>query len=80
VFIKDLGVYERARIGVGEKEDTSELKKIHMFLFRTNEMDLNPKDPANPEARWVLKQEVAQLLTHEKDKEFFNCVLDSLTR
>jgi len=28
-------------------------------------------DPSNPEARWVEKSKIAALLTHEKDKEFF---------
>jgi hypothetical protein len=31
-------------------------------------------DPENPEARWVEKAKVAELLTHEKDKEFFRGV------
>jgi ADP-ribose pyrophosphatase YjhB (NUDIX family) len=70
-FVRELGTYERYRIGEDGGEDRSELKLITMFLFRTRERSLRPVDPDNPEARWVEKSEVARLLTHEKDKEFF---------
>ncbi len=65
-MIKELGSYERYRI-----EDESELKTIVMFLFRTHEKELKPIDPDNPEARWMDKERVADLLTHPKDKQFF---------
>ena len=70
-LIKELGSYERHRIGLDKPEDASELKKIHLFLFKTNQMLLKPRDANHPEARWVKKEEVAGCLTHEKDKEFF---------
>ncbi|HXN53756.1 MAG TPA: NUDIX domain-containing protein [Candidatus Acidoferrum sp.] len=70
-FIRELGTYERRKIGVDGGDDPSELKVITMFLFRTSEKSLKPVDPDNPEARWVEKSKVARLLTHEKDKEFF---------
>lgn len=75
-FIKELGTYERFKIPKDDKgENTSELKIIHMFLYTTNENDLKPIDPENPEARWVEPQQVADLLTHPKDKEFFLKIL-----
>jgi 8-oxo-dGTP pyrophosphatase MutT (NUDIX family) len=70
-LIRELGTYERYKIGVDGGDDRSELKAITMFLFRTREKSLRPVDPDNPEARWVEKGRVALLLTHEKDKEFF---------
>lgn len=70
-FIKDLGSYERFRIGVDGNEETSELKHITMFLYRAKEVEPHPTDPHNPEARWVSPGEVEALLTHPKDKEFF---------
>jgi ADP-ribose pyrophosphatase YjhB (NUDIX family) len=73
-FIRELGTYERHRIGVNGGEDRSEWKVITMFLFRTSEKSLKPVDPDNPEARWVDKSKVRQLLTHERDKEFFDGV------
>jgi ADP-ribose pyrophosphatase YjhB (NUDIX family) len=73
-LIRELGTYERHKIAVDGGDDHSQLKVITMFLFRTSEKALRPVDPENPEARWVEKSKVALLLTHEKDKEFFQRV------
>jgi ADP-ribose pyrophosphatase YjhB (NUDIX family) len=73
-FIRELGSYERHKIGVDGGDDRAELKVITMFLFRTSEKLLKPVDPDNPEAKWVEKSKVAPLLTHEKDREFFQGV------
>jgi 8-oxo-dGTP pyrophosphatase MutT (NUDIX family) len=70
-LIRELGTYERYKIGVDGGDDRSELKAITMFLFRTSERVLRPVDADNPEARWVERSEVAPLLTHEMDKRFF---------
>lgn len=70
-LIKPLGTYERFRIGKDGGEDKSALKIIKMFLFTTSDTELKPVDPENPEARWIDKDKVAELLTHPKDKEFF---------
>lgn len=79
VFIRELGSYERYKIGKdGKGEDQGELKRIHMFLFKTLQQVLAPTDPLNPEARWVPIEDVAELLTHPKDKEFFLSIKDSL--
>ena len=76
-LVRDLGSYQRYRLGGDGREDPSELKTIHMFLFRTAEADLVPVDGDNPEARWVEKGDVAGLLTHEKDREFFRSFLET---
>jgi len=73
-FIKDLGQYQRYKIGIDGKEDESELKTITMFLYKTDQMQLKPEDPDNPEARWVEPNDVEKLLTHPKDKQFFHLV------
>ncbi len=70
-YIDDLGSYER----MGGK-NLDELKHITIFLFKTKQFSLKPIDPHNPEARWVPKEEVVNLLTHEKDKEFWLSVKD----
>jgi 8-oxo-dGTP pyrophosphatase MutT (NUDIX family) len=70
-LIRHLGDYRRFRIGKDGGEDESELKTIVMFLFETSETELSPVDAENPEARWVEREEVAGLLTHPKDAEFF---------
>lgn len=68
--VEDLGSYTRYRLS-GAHEDRSELKTIHMFLFTTEQDELAPVDPDNPEARWVEKTKVCDLLTHPKDTEFY---------
>ena len=70
-FIRELGSYKRYKISEDGGDDKSELKTITMFLFRTSEDNLKPVDSENPEARWVQKENVVELLTHPKDKEFF---------
>ena len=77
VLIKPLGSYNRYRIGKNGLDDTSELKTMHMFLFTTTENDLNPIDPHNPVARWVKQKDVAELLTHPRDKQFFREFIES---
>ena len=77
-LIKKLGVYERYKRGKDGADDTSELKTIHMFLFTTEQTTLQPTDPTNPEAIWVSINEVSQLLSHRKDKEFFEMIKPEL--
>ena len=40
-------------------------------MFTTNQIELKPVDPMNPEARWGSIKEVHNLLTHQKDKDYF---------
>ena len=70
-YVIKLGYYSRFRIGLDLKDDQSELKEIHMFLFKTDETNLNPIDDHNPEAKWILPGNVSGYLTHKKDKLFF---------
>ncbi len=77
-FVRDLGSYQRYMISLSGGDDKSELKTITMFLFKTTDMMLKPIDPKNPEAKWVPKGEVINLLTHPKDKEFFQSVIGEI--
>ncbi len=78
-LVRKLGSYERHRISKdGKGEDLSEKKQIHMFLFRTDQDELAPTDPMNPEARWISRNQVGKMLTHPRDREFFASILDSL--
>jgi 8-oxo-dGTP pyrophosphatase MutT (NUDIX family) len=75
-LIEELGTYQRHQIAKGGKGETPEaLRIITLFLYSTPEEELAPKDPNNPEARWVEPDEVTDLLTHPKDKEFYLGVL-----
>lgn len=70
-LIKKLDTYQRHKIGKSGREDKSEFKTITMFLFKTEQKILKPVDLQNPQAVWVRKDMVANLLTHPKDKEFY---------
>lgn len=71
-YARTLGSYDRHRTALDGGDDPSELKTINMFLFRvTGVPALAPVDAMHPEARWVPRAEVAALLTHRKDKVFF---------
>lgn len=77
-LIKELGSYQRYRVSLDGGDDLSEFKTIRMYLFTTKQENLKPVDSDNPEARWVEKEKVAELLTHKKDKGFFRMVMDQL--
>ena len=79
-LVRKLGAYERPRIGLRGGDDPAEIKRITLFLFYTEQMDLKPLDPQNPEARWVERDKVSELLTHLKDKEFYLSILKQLPR
>ncbi len=69
--VRELGTYRRPRIALDGGDDPTEMKTITFFLFTTRQTRLAPRDPKHPEARWVPEAEVAALLTHPKDAEFF---------
>jgi len=77
-FIRELGEYSRHKLSESGGEDKSELKTIKFFLFRTVQEKLAPMDKDNPEARWVKKEDVQGILTHEKDKEFFAKIMNEI--
>ncbi len=77
-LIRDLGSYYRFKIGKKKANDKGEYKKITLFLFRTTQTHLEPQDPKHPEAIWVSLDQVIDYLTHEKDKEFFASILETL--
>ncbi len=70
-YLRDLGSYQRYKLAATGGEERTEMKTIHMFLFKTEQERLRPVDPANPEALWVKPTEVASLLTHPEDRAFF---------
>lgn len=77
-LIGELGYYERYRIGKNGSDDLSEFKRIYLFLFRTEQQDLRPIDPHNPQALWVERNKVLDFLTHPKDKEFYQSILKKI--
>lgn len=77
-FLRALGSYGRYKIGLNTGEDKGEWKVLLFYLFKTRQNELNPKDPHNPQARWVKPHEVENLLTHPKDKSFFKSILSQI--
>jgi ADP-ribose pyrophosphatase YjhB (NUDIX family) len=66
-LVRELGSYTRLGVGRG----LAERKTITLFLFRSPNADLEPLDPANPEARWVAPESVAEILSNPADGRFF---------
>ena len=78
-LIKKLGSYERYKIGKNPAtEDRSELKELVFYLFKTNYIHLSPIDKTHNQAKWVEIDKVSQLLTHPKDREFFDKIKDKI--
>lgn len=73
-LVKLLGFYERCSLD----DESGKLKRRTFFLFKTLKQDLRPIDPENPEALWVHKDKVSEMLTHPKDKEFFLKILKEI--
>lgn len=76
IFVKELGSYERFRMNWDGTDNLDEYKEIVVFLFRTDQMELAPRDPDNPFAKWVVCSSVVDVLTHPKDKAFFASISD----
>lgn len=79
-FIRPLGSYVRNKISAdGKSEVPNAARELHLFLFESSRSGkLNPLDPDNPEARWVPVDEVSDMLTHPKDKAFFNAMAEHI--
>ncbi len=73
-FVKKLGTYQRFAIAKDGGEDKNEHKTITFYLCTTPELELQPEDPENPEAVWVNPEDVTELLSHPKDKAFYESV------
>lgn len=74
-LVQELGTYERLKMNSENKDNHKELKVMTFFLFTTPQNTLSPQDKENPDARWVAIENVATLLTHPKDKTFFESVI-----
>lgn len=70
--------YSRYRGHPDGGDDLDEYKTIHMFLFSTTQMSLEPQDAGNPDARWVAQGEVETTLTNPKDREFYRSIRGDL--
>ncbi|GAC1390979.1 MAG: hypothetical protein NVSMB46_01980 [Candidatus Saccharimonadales bacterium] len=76
--VKELGSYERPRIGQDGEDDQSEIKHITIYLFTTHETKLVPVDPENPVAVWCNVETVGNLLSHIEDYIFMTSVINDI--
>ena len=77
-LVKELGSYQRYKPDLDVENGKSELKTIYLFLFKTDQEQLNPIDGENPKARWIEKHKVADLLTRKEAKKFFLSIIDKI--
>ncbi len=74
-YIRELGTYDREKF---KPEKGKIIKRIFMFLFATEQEELNPIDPNNPEAKWIDKEQVITILTYQEERLFYLMNLSSL--
>lgn len=65
-----LGSYRREQFG-----NKKVLKIIHIFLFETNQKDLQPQVKDILRAQWVSKDDLIKNLSHALDKQFVSAVV-----
>lgn len=70
--VRELGTYNRHPFTLQNKLDLSEIKEITMYLFEAPSEELQAPTEPNTVSRWVAKAEVAALLTHPQDTDFFS--------
>lgn len=71
--IAELGSYQRHPVWHGV-ENEAEIKDITLFLFRTNQ-ELPAANMENNECRWFPVNQVADKLSHDKDRQFLEEIM-----
>lgn len=74
-IMKILKSYSRYKLSASGTDDISSIKRITMYLCTTAQKELRPIDTKILQAVWMNPEEVADMLTHPKDQEFFREVL-----
>ena len=74
-YIRELGSYDREKY---KPKKGKIIKRIFMFLFATEQEELNPIDPNNPEAKWIDKEQVITILTYLEERLFYIKNLSSI--
>jgi 8-oxo-dGTP pyrophosphatase MutT (NUDIX family) len=75
-FLKPLPSYTRNLTSTGGIDVVDEERSIHLFLFSTSINDLKSQDPDIQQVKWVKKSEVVNVLSHSKDREYFQSIID----
>ena len=70
-LVQALGSYHRS--GADSASGSREMQTIYMYLFTTEQSQLEP--PAQANVRWFPAEEAPTLLVHPKDKDFYQSAL-----
>jgi 8-oxo-dGTP pyrophosphatase MutT (NUDIX family) len=74
-----LGFFERFQGFKDGSNPDDEFKKIYLFHFITSYTEqLKPIDQEHQAVQWFSRDKVSDLLKLEKDREFFNSVIDKI--
>lgn len=73
-LVETLGSYTKYSIDDQGREDKTQLKRITVILFTTEQTEVRPIDPRIREARWVNVEEAIGMLTVPKDQDFLASV------
>ena len=77
-LLRELGVYKRHPFTLQNQLDPSEVKEITMYLFEAPSKTLQTPVEPNAKGRWVAAADVAALLTHPQDREFYQRIEPTL--
>lgn len=77
-LIQKLGTYEHISQGRSQLNNERIYKIVHMYLFRTNQIELKSQDPHNPDALWIDIDEVDKYFRKHAQTDFFHSVKNSL--
>ena len=76
--VKKFGVLIRPGYTDDNHEVPSVTKHIHMYLFKTDEFDLNPNVKDIISAQWVTFEEAIKILSWDEEKQFLIQYKESL--
>jgi len=78
ILIKKLGSYKRPFIDENREYDFNYIKTIHIFLFKTNDINLKPDYKETQKVEWVNRDKVSERLTIKEDREFYKLISKNL--
>ncbi len=74
--------FPKGKVETGEDYRVAAKREIYeetgIILFTSEQKELKPIDPENPEARWVTHKTALELISNPKDKEFFQGIIKEL--
>lgn len=75
-LIKELGLIKHMKPNPKSLDQPDIIKYILMFLFSSNQVEIEPYDAEIKQAKWISLEKVPKMLKFEVDREFFISKLD----